>query len=221
MPAGSPLALNEQPQSEPDTITTYPILFGWVNAQSELARNSLAWVDRLWNQNWTTGGYPRYNTTSEDNPPAPWALASMLVARAFAESGNSEKAWRIIQWLRDVHGGLSGGWFERYGQSITPPMPPVGVVGWIWYEIIAFSIYHVAGFRPELDKLIIQPWLPDPVPKVHTKQSVRGATIDLSVARGKGRKQAKVDGKQVSFRDGRVEMEYPKAGALVRVEIEL
>ena len=221
MPAGSPLAVNEQPQSEPDTITAYPILFAWVDPQSELARNSLSWVDRLWNQNWSTGGYPRYNTTSEDNPPAPWALASMLVARAYAESRNSEKAWRVLQWLRDVHGGLSGGWFERYGQSITTPMPPVGVVGWIWYEIIAFSVYHVAGFRPEMDKIIIHPWLPDPVAQVQTRQTVRGAIINLSVTRDAGRKKAIIDGKPVPLREGRLELDYPKAGTVTRVEIEI
>ncbi|HMK38734.1 MAG TPA: hypothetical protein VK569_05295, partial [Bacteroidota bacterium] len=122
LPAGSPIAVEEHSFLDPDTITVLPILFEMVPPGSPLASATLRWVDTLWNQRWEGGGYPRYNVSGEDNPPAPWPLASMLVARASAAAGEYDRLWRILEWL-DGLAGRSGSWFERCAQSITPPMP--------------------------------------------------------------------------------------------------
>ena len=88
MPKGSPLALEERPSPEPDTTEVYPMLLGLADPAGPLAAGTLRWIEQLWNQRWDSGGYPRYNATSEDNPPASWPIASMLVARAYALAGD-------------------------------------------------------------------------------------------------------------------------------------
>jgi len=159
MPPGSQLATVQQPAVDPDTVEAFPIVYEMIDPKGALAGKTLEYIDTLWSQMWEGGGYPRYNATSEDNPPAPWPLASAMVARAQLEAGWDEKVWRVLNWLSAVPGGKSGSWFERLGQSITPPMPPVGVVGWIWYEIIALFVQHVVGVRPGIDRLVVRPRL--------------------------------------------------------------
>jgi hypothetical protein len=221
MPPGSPIATEERPSAEPDTVTVLPIVFEMIDPGGALSIKTLAWVENLWNQAWTTGGYPRYNVTSEDNPPAPWPIASMLVARAYAAAGDDDKVWRILKWLGEIHGGTSGGWFERYAQSITPPMPPVNVVGWIWYEIIALCVHHIAGFRPELDRLVVRPRLLKGLDEIMTRQAVRGSTVELLIRRARGRSRAVVNGRDVQLVEGSLSLRYPKPGTTTRIEMEI
>ena len=221
MPAGSPLATEDRPSAEPDTVTVAPIIFGMVDPRGELSLKTLAWVEQLWNQRWEMGGYPRYDASSEDNPPAPWPIASMLVARAYAAAGDDRKVRRVLEWLRTIHGGLSGNWFERYGQSITPPMPPVNVVGWIWYELIALCSYHIAGFKPDVDSLAIRPWLMNGVEKIVAAHTVRGARVNLTVRRSKGVPRATINGKETNVKEGGIIVPYPIKEQQLTIEMEL
>jgi hypothetical protein len=209
MPPGSQLALNEQPSLEPDAIEVYPIIYRFIDPQGDLSLNTLQWVEQTWNYRWEGGGYPRYNSTGEDNPPSPWPLASMLIARAYAEAGNDEKVWRVLDWLRSVGGGKSGGWFERYGQSITPPMPPVGVVNWTWYEILSLFTLDVVGFRPQLDHLEITPRLLSGLDEIRSRFRIRGTRIDLTVKRSKDVSVARVNGQAKTIKDGSLSIPYP------------
>jgi hypothetical protein len=220
LPPGSPIATEANPSTEPDTTTVLPILYEMIDPRSNLARKTLAWVEQLWNQQWATGGYPRYNVTGEDNPPAPWPIASMLVARAYAAAGDDSKVWRVLDWLHTIHGGASGSWFERYGPSITPPMPPVGVVGWIWYEIIGLWMHHVAGIRPEIDVLVVKPRLLSGLNDVSATALVRGTRIDLEVHRTSGISKATVDGKEFPMENGSLRITYvKKKERTVRIEL--
>ncbi len=187
---------------------------------SPLAHESLLWVDRLWNQRWVGGGYPRYNVTGEDNPPAPWPLASMIVARASAAAGEYERMWRVLEWL-DRTAGRSGSWFERCAQSITPPMPPVGVVGWTWYEIINLCSHHIAGFRPDIEALVVKPRLPDRIDALSSTHAVRGAVVNLSVLRGDGKNTAKANGREVTLENGALRIPYPHRGSTLTLEFTL
>ncbi len=214
MPPGSPIATIDKPSCEPDSTEVYPIIFDMVDPRSTLSIQTLKWVEQTWNQRWTTGGYPRYNAESEDNPPAAWAIPSMLIARAYAEAGDDEKVWRVLNWLNDIHGGLSGSWFERYAQSITPPMPPVGVVGWIWYEIAALFLQHVVGFRPELDRLVIRPRLLKGLNMVSLSCLLRGSPATLEVRRVEGKARASVNGKGATVIDGALVLPYTKGKTL-------
>ncbi|MEW6510957.1 MAG: hypothetical protein AB1428_08380 [Bacteroidota bacterium] len=221
MPPGSPLATIEKPECDPDTSCVLPVVFGMVDPKSPLAAATLESMESLWNQSWTHGGYSRYNTTSEPDPPAPWPFATLFVARAYAETGNDEKVWRALHWLNDMHGGKAGAWFERYGPSITPPAPPVCVVGWTWAEFVLLFVSHFAGIRPEIDRLVIRPKPLKAIAALHTTQNVRGATIELEVRRNGGPPGATVDGRPVAMKDGRIEMAYPGKGRRVRVVANL
>lgn len=214
MPPGSPLGTEPQPSLEPDAVEAVPIIFEAVDPKSDLAIDTLKWIEQLWNQRWEGGGYPRYDATSEDNPPAPWPIASMLIARAYAAAGDDEKVWRVLNWLNSIHGGNAGAWFERYGQSITPPMPPVSIIGWMWYELIALCVHHIAGVRPELSQLVIRPHLLKGLDELHTTQTIRGLKLDLTVWRTQDKNVAIVNGKELAVKDGVLSIPYPSKGTI-------
>jgi hypothetical protein len=217
-PAGSPLATIEKPEGDPDSGALYPIIYGMVPPGSELAKNTLAYMDILWNQRWDFGGYARYNTDSEPDPPGPWPIATMLAARAALEAGDHERVWRALNWVSGVHGGLSGAWFERYGPSITPPAPPVCVVGWTWAEIELFIVHHMLGFRPDLDGILIRPKLLTGVDHAASTFTIRGAMVEVEVQRGQAA-GAVVNGRSVALTDGSVRVPYPRAKAVTKVTI--
>ena len=220
LPPGSPIAVEEHSYLDPDTITLLPVLQEMIPPGSPLAHETLLWVDRTWNQRWEGGGYPRYNVTVEDNPPAPWPLASMLVARASAAAGEYDRMWRVLEWL-DRIAGRSGSWFERCAQSITPPMPPVGVVGWTWYEIINLCSHHIAGFRPEIEALVVKPRLPDRIDTLASTHAVRGALVSLSARRGERNGTARVNGREVALENGALRIPYPRRGSTLTLEFTL
>ena len=221
MPPGSPIATGAKPSADPDSVEVYPIIHEMIDPRGDLSVNTLKWVEQMWNQRWATGGYPRYNVESEDNPPAPWAIPSMLIARAYAEAGDDEKVWRVLNWLNDIHGGLSGGWFERYAQSITPPMPPVGVVGWIWYEIAALFIQHVVGIRPELDRLVIKPRLLRGMDVTRMSCTVRGTPLEVIVRRTAGGEKATINGKEKTMTHGAMVLPYPLGKRTLTIELHV
>jgi GH15 family glucan-1,4-alpha-glucosidase len=214
MPPGSPLSIDQKNELDPDTVTMFPIIFGLVDAKSELGRRTLEAVDTLWGQQWEGGGYPRYNAHSEPDPPAAWPFNSVMVARAHAEAGNDDKVWRVLDWLTNLPTGKSGSWFEHLGSSITPPAPPVGIVGWVWYEIMALYTQQIAGFRPELDGLVVKPHLLRGLDDIHATFIVRKIPVTLHVHRLQGESTASVNGKTVAVKDGAMKIPYPAKGRL-------
>jgi hypothetical protein len=220
MPPGSPTALNEKPEWEPDSANVYPIIYEFVDPQGEVARNTLQWMDVLWNQQWNFGGYSRYNTTSEPDLPGPWPIASLLMARAAVEMGDDERAWRAIDWVATIHGGKSGGWFERYAPSITPPAPPVSVVGWAWAEVVVLIVQHMMGFRPSLEGITIRPRLIRGVDHLRTTFMVRGGSIDVTVKRS-ATPAATVNGVRSEVKDGALRIGHPKKGSHTEIVLEV
>jgi hypothetical protein len=214
MPPGSPLATDENPALDPDTVVAFPIIYGMVDPKSELSRKTLEWVDTLWSQQWEGGGYSRYNTHSEPDPPEPWPFNSVMVARANAEAGNDDKVWRVLDWLTNLPTGKSGSWFEHLGQSITPPAPPVGIVGWIWYEIMALYIHQIVGFRPELDRLTVRPLLIHGLDDIRSTHVVRNTKVSVHIWRSKEKTFARVNGKEVAVKGGSISVPYPAKGTL-------
>jgi hypothetical protein len=202
MPPGSPIGAGAKPECEPDLASVIPVMYGFVEPESEIALNTLRQCETLWSQRWDFGGYPRYNTSSEPDPPAPWPLATLFMARSYIETGNGPKFWQCVNWVRKIHGGSSGGWFERYGPSITPPAPPVCIVGWAWAEVTSLMVHHVAGVRPGLDALTIRPRLPEGVDRLAASFRVRGLLCDLSVRRTHLAPSARVDGRRVPVAKG-------------------
>jgi GH15 family glucan-1,4-alpha-glucosidase len=221
MPPGSPIGTLERPEAEPDTSETLPILWGMVDPRSGLARATMDAMERLWNQRWQIGGYARYNTDSEPDPPAPWPFASLFIARAYAELRDSDKVWRVLRWLADVHGGRSGGWFERYGPSITPPAPPVCMVGWNWAEVALLVVRHLMGFRPGQKSLTVSPFLLEGISGMSSGFRVRGSEVKLKLSRGTGAPSARVNGRAATLKQGRLEIPYPLPSATVTIDITL
>lgn len=184
MPNRSPIAIEEKPSAEPDASEVLPIVYNFVEAKSELAMKTLDWVEKLWNQRWDYGGYERYDSSSEPEPPGPWPFASLFIAKANHEAGNYDKVWKVLNWLYNINGGKSGAWFEYYPiEQLTPPLPPIGLIGWTWAEIVSFFIHHMLGIRPELEKLVIKPKLLPDVNFAECRLNVRDMKIYLFVER--------------------------------------
>jgi cellobiose phosphorylase len=144
----------------------------------------------------------------------------MLIARASAAAGEDDRVWRVLEWLHGV-AGRSGSWFERYGQSITPPMPPVGVVGWIWYEIINLCSQQVAGIRPSLEALEVRPRLLSGMQQMSASQSLRGAGVEVHVSRTTGSPRATVNGRNAAVQNRRVRLPLPRKGTTLNIVMEL
>lgn len=183
LPGGVPLVGAEPHYLDPDTATALPIALEFVDPRGELARNTLAEIERLWNQRWDGGGYGRYHVSSEPDSPGPWPFASLFVARAYFEAGEDDKVWRVLNWLRTVPGGRAGAWFEFYGPRPIPPCPQIGVVPWTWAEIACFFIHHLLGVRPGGNELVLRPRLLAGLDEVEARLRVRGQLLRLSVRR--------------------------------------
>jgi hypothetical protein len=128
------------------------------------------------------------------------------------------KAWRALRWLNDIHGGKGGAWFERMGPSITPPAPPVSVIGWAWAELTTLFVHHFAGIRPGIDRLTIRPRLIEGIPELTATAAVRGGRIELAVRRGEGGVAAKVNGHPVEVVNGEISVPFPANGSTTAIE---
>ncbi len=221
MPGGSPLATIEKPSCEPDTCEVMPITYGMIDPKGELSRNTLRWIEHLWNQHWDSGGYSRYNVLSEPDPPAPWPLASLFMARAHIEAGDYRKVWRSVNWVRRLKGGNSGAWFERYGQSITPPSPPVGIVGWASSEITSLIVHHIIGFRPGLDRFTIRPKLLYGLRQIRGTFKVRESNVDLLLTRTRKKPFGLLNGKRVGLDANSLIVPYPSERRHLKIELHV
>jgi hypothetical protein len=221
MPRGSPLATVENPPCEPDTCEVLPIVYGMIDPDGELSHNTLEWVEQLWNQHWDSGGYSRYNVFSEPDPPAPWPLGSLFMARAHVETGDYRRVWRSINWVRRLKGGNSGAWFERYGQSITPPSPPVGIVGWTASEITSLIVNHIIGLRPGLEHFAVRPRILDGLNQIRGSFKVRGSHVDLLLTRSKTEPFGVVNGKRVRLEANSLILPYPVDRTNLKIEVRV
>jgi len=219
MPPGSPIAVEASPSSEPDTSEVLPIVYGFVDPGSDLAKKTLEWVEKLWNQRWNYGGYERYDSSSEPEPPGPWSFASLFVARANCEVKDYDKVWKVLNWLYNINGGKSGAWFEYYSiEQITPPLPPVGFIGWTWAEMVALTIHHIFGIRPEIENLKIKPNLLTNLNIAECHINVRDMKVHLIVERGK-KVEAVANGKRVKIVDGGIIVPY--AGGEMKINFKV
>lgn len=186
MAEGMPVKVERVPRCDPDTTMALPVMLGLADPSSELARNTMAAVERLWNQRWSGGGYGRYDVTSEPDSPGPWPFATLFVMRAYAEMGDWDKVWRGVHWLLNVQGARAGTWFEFYGERPSPPLPQVSHIPWNWAEIVMFLVSHLLGVKPALNEIRICPRLMPGIDKMDARLRLNGHTLTLRVARDKG-----------------------------------
>lgn len=200
-PPTMPLHEEKVSYCDPDASMALPIMLGLVDAKSDLARNTLSALERLWNQRWTGGGYGRYHVTSEPDSPGPWPFATLFIARAYLENGDSSKVRRALDWLSGVQGGASGGWYEFYGERPVPPLPPVGFIPWNWAEVVMLFVHHMLGVRPTPERIIVRPRLLDGMKDVRATLAVNGAVLDLRLS-------------------GNREVKMPRPGSGTRIVVE-
>ena len=219
MPKGMPLNVETTSYCDPDAANVLPIMLGVVDAKSPLAAKTLESMEHLWNQRWTTGGYARYDVTSEPDSPGPWPFATMFITRAYCEAGDDAKVWRSLNWLLGVDGGKSGAWLEYYGDRPTPPLPPVGIVVWTWAEIIAFIVHHLLGVRPGPRELVIRPRLLSSLNGAHAKLRVQGHEVELTLKRAAQGQSALVDGTAVKLKNGTLTLPLPRKSMTIIITL--
>lgn len=179
LPPGIPL-LDEGPHLlDPDTSSVLPIAHEFIPPKGDLARNTLARVEELWNQRWGGGGYGRYHASGEPDSPGAWPFASLFVARAYVEAGEDQRVWRILDWLLRTKGGRAGSWFENDGPRPTPPYPQVGIVPWTWAELITLVVHHLLGVRPDQGGITLRPRLLEGVEEMDATFRVRSHRLHL------------------------------------------
>jgi hypothetical protein len=211
MPPGMPLSTEKACFCDPDSASTLPITLEIVDPTGPLAKKTLESIEELWNQRWDTGGYARYNVSSEPDSPGPWPLATMLIARAYHEAGDHDKVRRSIEWISNVQGGKASSWLEFFGHRPVPPLPPVGILAWTWAEIITFFMHHVVGIRPSDDKLIIRPKLLAGMKFIEGDSIVRGRKLHIIVRTDPDNQFARIDGAEQSpLKNGAIELEFPE-----------
>ena len=219
MPKGMPLNVESVSYCDPDTSCALPIALGVVDPQSDLALKTLSSIEELWNQRWKTGGYGRYHVTSEPDSPGPWPFATMFVARAYYEAGDSEKVWRALQWLLELEGGKAGAWLEFYGDRPTPPLPPVGIVVWTWAEIVTLIVRNMLGVNPGPSTVSIRPKLLSGLNRLKADVKIRGHNLHLTVARDAESKFAIINGSKLALINGGVEIPAPTLDLVVELYI--
>jgi hypothetical protein len=138
-------------------------------------------MKELWNQDWDGGGYGRYHYSSEADSAGPWPVASLIVARAWAASGETGEAMKVLDWLSTIPGAKSGSWFEFYGDRISPPYPQIGILPWTWAEMLQLMIYQMLGVKVLEDAILIAPRLPEHINQLECKLKIRNQLVKFKV----------------------------------------
>ncbi|MDY7108950.1 MAG: hypothetical protein SYC29_09975 [Planctomycetota bacterium] len=183
LPDEVPLMQDGPHRLNPDASTALPVAMEFIDPADRVARRTLDELEQLWNQAWNGGGYGRYHVTSEADSPGSWPFPSLFIARAYFETGDDEKVWRILHWLASAPGGKAGSWFEFYGPRPIPPYPQIGIVPWTWAELIGLFIHHLLGVRPFFDGLVLRPRLLRGLDRAEATLPLRGHRLHLVLRR--------------------------------------
>ncbi len=210
IPESVPIMRDGDHYIDPDSSSVLPIAIEFIDPASSLAQKTLDEMEKLWNMEWSFGGYSRYNITSEPDSAAPWPLASVLIAQANLQAGNEERVWRVLDWLQTVPGALSGSWYEIYGDRPVPPYAQIGIIPWAWAEIIKFFIHHLFGIRPNRRELVIRPRLLKGLQQAGCRVRIHGITLSLTLERnGNKQKGYSIDGKFTASEEPYLKTELP------------
>lgn len=220
LPVQAPLFEKGRHFLNPDTSAALPVAWEFIDPAGHVARRTLASLETLWNQRWTGGGYGRYHVTSEPDSPGPWPFASLFIARAYFEAGNDRKVRRILEWLGRMPGSRAGTWFEFYGPRPVPPYPQVGVVPWVWAEMLFLFIHHMLGVRPSEHCLRLRPRLLRGLPSMEASLRFRGGRIELWVRQARrGEKPGyRIGGQVHPYRKAGIEVPLSPDGKTLKVE---
>lgn len=188
LPEAAPLSGESIHFLNPDASAALPIAMGFIPHDSSLASNTLANLEILWNQEWDSGGYGRYHSSSEPDSPGAWPFPSLFIARAYVETGNFDNTWRVLRWLNTIPGAQAGSWFEFYGKRLAPPFPQVGITPWTWAEMLILLVHHIIGIQPEVNYIRIRPKMLPGIDKIEASFSLRDGKLNLEIKRGQKEK---------------------------------
>ncbi len=194
LPRGVPLADKREHLLNPDTSTALPVATGFILPDSDLSRLTLAHLEILWNQVWQGGGYGRYNFSSEPDSPGAWPFPSLFMARAYAESGDWKRVWRVLRWLNTTPGARAGSWFEFYGERLSPPFPQVGITPWTWAEMLILLVQHFIGIRAEVEHFQLRPRLLSGIRRIEASFPLREGRVHLDIRRSRKKSGFRSDG---------------------------
>ncbi len=157
MAPGAPAAVESHHNLMPDASMSIPISLGVVDPASELSRNTLDDLEKLWNRRWSFGGYERYNPSTQIDQPGPWTFATTFIMRAQHEAGLLDRSRRSLEWL-SMYGGHSGVWLEeipilKHQESMAGALP------WTTAEVSYFMIHHMLGVKFSGENMTIRPRL--------------------------------------------------------------
>jgi hypothetical protein len=213
-----PLKTERAHRLMPDASMALPIALGVVPARSELARRTLADLERLWNTRWSDGGHDRYNTSGQPDQPGPWPFATAFILRAEHEAGNYERSRRALDWLNTCQGGRAGLWFEEI-PSTRAQGPLCGLICWTSGEMALFVVRHYLGVNFEHGALAIRPALYPGSPPVQADLRFRQGRLRLEISGSGPVKFARVNGKKVKpEKDGILRLPADFAGGTVVIE---
>ena len=180
----------------PDATQALPIAFRVIDTQSDLATNTLNELEKLWNARWFSGGYSRYNSSSEPNQVGPWAFATCFIMRGQHEARLFERSRRSLEYLHSIPGGTTGAWFEEI-PATRGTSKWDGVICWSTGEMTLFIIRHYLGIRFEGPQLVIQPALYPDNPPVIADLRLRNGRLRLDIEGSGTIKKAIVNGEIV------------------------
>jgi hypothetical protein len=213
-----PLKTERAHRLMPDASMALPIALGVVPARSELARRTLADLERLWNTRWSDGGHDRYHTSGQPDQPGPWPFATAFILRAEHDAGNYERSRRALEWLNTCQGGRAGLWFEEI-PSTRAQSPFSGLICWTSGEMALFVVRHYLGVNFEHGALAIRPALYPGSPPVQADLRFRQGRLRLEVSGSGPVKLARVNGKKVKpGKDGILPLPANFAGGTVVIE---
>ena len=106
---------------------------------------------------------------------------SLFIARAYVETEDYDKVWRILRWMGAIPGSISGSWFEFTGDRIAPPYPQLGVTPWTWAEMMMLMLTHIIGIRPEKDFCRLKPKILPGLKNIKVNIPIRDIKLSINI----------------------------------------
>jgi len=223
LPDGIPLVKEKIHYLNPDSATALPIAIGFIPPESPVSKATLENIEILWNQDWDTGGHGRYNFTSEADSSGAWPFASLFIARAYMETGDYDKVWRILRWMGTIPGNISGSWFEFTGNRIAPPYPQLGVIPWTWAEMMMLMITHILGIRAEENFFRFKPKILPGIKGIKANIPIRKIKlcININVCPDVSKLSFFINSEEVKAQNGEIQIPYSQENISVEVQIPI
>ncbi len=210
--ADVPLKTERVNLAGPDATMAQPIAYGLIPPQSALAKNTLDELERLRDGRWFGGGYERYHSSGQCDQPGPWSFATCFILRAQHAAGDFERSRRTLEWLNTVQGGRTGAWFEAI-PLLRSQAPTAGILPWTSGEISLFIVRHLLGVHFEDNQLVIKPALYPGSPPISADLRFRQGRLQVEIPGAGAVLTAEVNGQQVSPRkDGAIALPTDFAG---------